>query len=202
MPLQHVLSTLEECDLAQDNTDARQTVATIQHEMQQMANFCANMYDLHESVDLEWKEVHLNDLLRDIRECLIVPFDAQPVHMTLDLDDRLPMVYGQVDALRQMFLGMILRAWNRLAPEQPISLTSYWHAQQHICRIHVHIPAVTLTDEEMAHAFEPFHPATIDSIISGLYISKRIVERHAGHIVMTSTHQQGTRIDVAIPAAL
>jgi signal transduction histidine kinase len=200
-PLQHVLATLEQCTAGEDSTDAIQTITTIQHEMQQIAHFCINMYDLHEPFNLEWKDVHLNDLLRGISEYVITPFESGPVHLQLDLDDRLPMVYGQPDALRQMFLGIILRAWNTLASEQHITLTSYWHAQQRICRIHVHIPAVTLTDEEMAYAFEPFHPTTINSIVSGLYISKRIVERHAGHIVMTSTLQQGTRIDIAMPAA-
>jgi PAS domain S-box-containing protein len=200
-PLQHVLATLEQCTVDQKSAEASQAVATIQHEMQQMAHFCGSMYELHEPFDLDWQEVHLNDLLRDIHECLIAPFDPQPMRLKLDLDDRLPVVSGQADALRQMFLGIILRAWNKLAPEQIITLTSYWHAQQRICRIHVHIPNITLTDDEMAHAFEPFHSATIDSIVSGLYISKRIIERHAGHIVMTSATQQGTRIDIAMPAA-
>jgi K+-sensing histidine kinase KdpD len=200
-PLQHVLDTLERCTDDQQSTDAIQAAASIQQDMQQITSFCISMHDLNESFDLARKEVNLNDLLRGIPKCLIAPFDTQPVRLKLDLDDRLPVVYGQADVLSQMFLGIILRAWNQLAPDQLITLTSYWHAQQRICRVHIHIPAITLTDEEMAHAFEPFHPATIDSIVSGLYISKRIVEGHAGHLVMTSTHQQGTRIDIALPAA-
>ncbi len=131
--------------------------------------------------------------------------DARAMSENLDIEviveGKLP-VLADGGRLRQVVDNLITNAVKH-APGSTVRVSSGW--DEDVAWIEVGDDGPGMTQEQVARAFDPFYQVdSSDNRASGgaglgLYISKRIIEAHGGHIDMWSTEGRGTTVRIEIP---
>jgi two-component system, sporulation sensor kinase E len=142
--------------------------------------------------------------LRELEEFTVQQFTHYGVTIRFALDEEIPLMYAQPDALRQVFLGLLFNAQEAMEQGGEIVVTSRWDKGEQgslspLCRISVQDTGVGMTTEEVTRLFEPFKSKKEQGVGMGLYLSKQIIEQHTGRIEVTSEKGEGTVVDVFLP---
>jgi signal transduction histidine kinase len=126
-------------------------------------------------------------------------------HVVVEVDEDLPPVVADEDRQRQI-LGNLLGNAVKFAPEGGrIAVGLARHGDEvHVC---VHDEGTTLTEDDVARVFEPFHriDRTADGtgVGLGLAIVRTLVEGQGGDIWVDSAEREGdgTRFVYSVPVA-
>ncbi|NTV62259.1 MAG: PAS domain-containing protein, partial [Oscillochloris sp.] len=110
-PLQSALGCLDLCrtDTGIGET-TREYLDLALGELDRMSRTMASLRNLYRPPQISWEQVDLNQLLRQVGQFTQRQLERAHVHMDFDLAERLPPISGQPDALRQVFLNLILNA--------------------------------------------------------------------------------------------
>ncbi len=163
-----------------------------------------NLSHLYQSPKTSWECVDINCLLRELEEFTVQQFTHYGVTIRFELDEEIPLMYAQPDALRQVFLGLLFNAQEAMDQGGEIVVTSRWDKGEQgslspLCRISIQDTGVGMTTEEVMRLFEPFKSKKEQGVGMGLYLSKQIIEQHTGRIEVTSEKHEGTVVDVFLP---
>jgi signal transduction histidine kinase len=170
-------------------------------------------------------------MLREIVESSRALIDAAGMQVEYDLPDGLPPVLGDEPALRRVFQNLVANAVKYGAPGGPASSertgarvegpvpsergrgrVEGWiglRARRVGREVHVTVAdrGIGIAAAEQPHIFEPFYrtpdvvAAQIQGAGLGLSLVKRIVDAHAGRIMVRSAPGAGSEFTVALPAA-
>ncbi|NTV66072.1 MAG: hypothetical protein HGA65_21400, partial [Oscillochloris sp.] len=138
-------------------------------------------------------------LLRQVGQFTQRQLERAHVHMDFDLADRLPPISGQPDALRQVFLNLILNAQEAMPRGGGIHIHTTRKATDRLCLVTIQDSGIGMTADQLAHLFEPFRSMKAQGVGLGLYLSRQIIEQHTGHIEISSQPGRGTSITVQFP---
>jgi two-component system sensor histidine kinase SenX3 len=157
-------------------------------------------------------------MLRDIVESSRALIDAAGMQVEYDLPDGLPPVLGDEPALRRVFQNLVANAVKYGAPGGPASSertgarVEGWiglRARRVGREVHVTVAdrGIGIAAAEQPRIFEPFY-RTPDVVAAqtqgaglGLSLVKRIVDAHAGRIMVRSAPGAGSEFTVVLPAA-
>lgn len=155
------------------------------------------------------KPVNIHKILEEI--LLLEREAAPPRHTFLTLyDPSLPLILGDGDQLKQVFLNLIRNAREaqpkggeilirtRFRSDYSIKLPTHPTPQQAIV-VEVEDHGVGISQENLKHLFTPFHTTKPKGNGLGLPISLKIVEDHNGKIKVFSREGQGTALQVFLP---
>jgi two-component system NtrC family sensor kinase len=109
----------------------------------------------------------------------------------------LPLVQGNADQLRQVFLNLVLNAIE--AMPNGGTLTVRTEAGPSVVLIEIQDTGVGIPDDIRPHLFEPFFTNKPNGTGLGLSISAHIVTQHGGHIDVESAPGQGTTFRLVLP---
>jgi len=114
------------------------------------------------------------------------------------LDDRVPAVRGDVAALEQLFLNLMLNAAGALGPGG----RAWVELDQEPGHIVVAIrdTGTGIEPEMLERVFQPLYTTRSDGTGLGLTIARRIVDQHRGEIEIESEVGEGTTVRVRLPA--
>jgi PAS domain S-box-containing protein len=106
------------------------------------------------------------------------------------------------DRLAQVIGNLLSNAFQHSPPGSTVCLTT--RGDQDGVTIDVHNEGTPIAPDDLARLFEPFERGTDASasgrsIGLGLYISRQIIEAHAGRIEVRSVEAEGTRFTVWLP---
>jgi hypothetical protein len=144
--------------------------------------------------------------LRPILEQTVASFSAaypkQTIQLTCDEESRCA-----VDAVRvrQMLSNLIANAIQHGAERSPIVIASWIEGGQIVIQVHNDGPPITaskiptLFDFSGQRSIESAFVSDLRHLGIGLYITRNIVEAHAGNISVTSTAEEGTTFEVRLP---
>ena len=109
----------------------------------------------------------------------------------------LPLVLGNADQLRQVFLNLILNAID--AMPQGGTLTVRTLAGPSVVVAEIQDTGVGIPNDIRARLFEPFFTNKPNGTGLGLSISAHIVTQHGGQIEVESVAGQGSTFRIALP---
>lgn len=121
------------------------------------------------------------------------------VERHLDQDLSLYLIGGEI---RQVLANLFSNAIDAVDVNGTIVITVRrgMHDGQEIAELAVQDNGSGIADEHLASIFTPFHSTKGDLGNGlGLYISKEIVDRHKGHLIVHSALGQGTTMRVLLP---
>lgn len=168
-------------------------------ELERMARTLENLRNLYRPPQMLWQSVDLNEVLRQVQQFTIRQFARHNVHLRLDLDEALPLIYAQPDVLRQVFLNLILNAQEAMPEGGAIYAISRWLAADHVCQVYIRDTGIGMNAEQLRSLFEPFHSRKAQGAGLGLYLSKQLVEQHGGRVTVQSEQGKGTIFVVQLP---
>lgn len=199
-PLQSAMGCLELCrEQADLGPTPREYLDLALGELDRMSRTMDSLRNLYRPPQLSWERVDLNQILRQVALFTERQLVKARVRLELDLDDALPPIVGQADALRQVFLNLTLNAQEALPNGGLIRVSSERKDTDRMCLITVRDTGVGMSHEQLERLFEPFRSGKAQGVGLGLYLSKQIIDQHTGHIEVASRQGQGTTITVLLP---
>jgi signal transduction histidine kinase len=199
-PLQSAMACLELCREDRDiPTSPREYLTLAIGELERMARTMERLRHLYRPPQLTWEPVDLNQILHQVGQFTRRQLHQARVQLDLDLEDNLPSVVGQADALRQVFLNLILNAQEAMPQGGTVTVSSHRKETDRLCLVTVSDSGVGMSAEQLGHLFEPFRSGKAQGVGLGLYLSRQIIEQHTGHIEVKSQPDQGTKITVLLP---
>jgi signal transduction histidine kinase len=199
-PLQSAMSCLELC--REDRsipTAPREYLDLALGELERMARTMERLRHLYRPPHLTWESVDLNEVLRQVAQFTRRQLHRSHVQLDLVLEADLPLIVGQADALRQVFLNLILNAQEAMPHGGTVRVSSHRKETDRVCQIVVSDSGVGMSADQLAHLFEPFRSGKAQGVGLGLYLSRQIVEQHTGHIEAASHLGVGTIMMVLLP---
>jgi PAS domain S-box-containing protein len=199
-PLQSALGCLELCrESSSLDEQAREYLALALGELDRMARIMASLRNLYRPPQIIWEQVDLNTLLRQVAQFTKHQLKQSQVRLTLSLDTKLPAITGQPDGLRQVFLNLVLNAQQAMAQGGEVTISTERRPTDRLCRVVIRDTGSGMSDEQLLHIFEPFRSTKAQGVGLGLYLSRQIIEQHAGHIAVASRPGEGTSVIVQMP---
>ena len=142
----------------------------------------------------------LNELLQDV-VLFTTRFARQSdVHIEQNLAEDLPLVHGDPDQLKQVFLNLVTNAVQAMeAKGGTITLTT--RASGEYVQVSVADTGPGISPVDAPKVFDPFFTKRAEGTGLGLTIVHRIIDEHEGRIELESS-PDGTVFNVTLPAAL
>jgi len=143
-------------------------------------------------------EVHLSSLLHDIALRYRESLERGQVKLTLDVD---PHIVGNWDEQRieQVFVNLVSNIV-KYAPKTEARIRARLTADSAEIQVEDHGPGIAADNQtRLFDRFERAAPRGVSGLGLGLYIVKRIIDRHGGDIQIQSRLGQGTCFNISLP---
>jgi len=142
----------------------------------------------------------LNSVLEDVVLFTNRFAKQSSVHITFEAGDEVPLVNGDPDQLKQVFLNLVTNAVQAMDDEGgEITISSSGDGDY--VTIAVQDTGPGISPQDLPKVFDPFFTKRAEGTGLGLTIVHRIIDEHDGHIEVEST-PEGTTFNVTLPAAI
>jgi len=131
------------------------------------------------------------------------------IHVTVEVDDPVPLVHGHYDALARALTNVLLNACDACAHGGTIDVRVARAAMHppggngapdiEAVRIVVRDTGAGIPAERIAHVWEPYVTHKAGGTGLGLAITRQTVEAHGGQVALTSVLGQGTEVSFTLP---
>lgn len=204
--------TLARPDAEWDAATARQSLEIIEEEADRLEALINNLLDVSRiqasGLRLDYADVDIEALARKIADAYRTQTSVHRIEV--DFPERLPLIWGDEERLRQVLTNLMSNAI-KYSPEGGVIRVGGW--TQHSSNEHgparvilfVADQGIGIPQDELANIFERFY--RVDSSLRrstmgaglGLFLTKAIVEAHAGQIWARSEPGKGTTFLVELP---
>lgn len=151
----------------------------------------------------EKEELNVNRFIKDIVKKLELSFEAKNQNYKLVLDNKVPSIKVDKDAIEQVILNILSNAIKYTDKNGLISIeTEYTDS---FVTIIISDNGLGIPEEDLLRIFERFYRVEkgrsrdLGGTGLGLAIAKEIVEGHNGYINVISKYNQGTKVEIKLP---
>ena len=137
------------------------------------------------------------DPLRNCLAAMKQQFEEHGINVTVDVAAALPPVALDKDQMEQVFFNLAKNALE--AMKDGTSLDIALGSDDQDVTVSFRDSGVGMTDEQLAHLFEPYRTTKAKGTGLGLMVTQRIVRDHGGTIAVESAPQVGTTFTVRLP---
>lgn len=146
----------------------------------------------------EKTDVDINEVLEDIITITMPKMEQSAIHLDKDLSPSLPAVQGNRDALKQVFLNLILNAIQAMDGwSGRLSIKS--EAKDGGVSVSINDTGSGISPENLKRIFDPFFTTKAEGTGMGLTLVHSIISAHSGKIDIDSTPGKGTTVKVEFP---
>ena len=135
-----------------------------------------------------------------LKSCLAVlrhQMEERRIAVTLDIPAALPPVALDRDQMEQVFFNIVKNALEAMHDEGSLLIEMY--SDDHDVAVSFRDSGEGMSDEQLAHLFEPYRTTKEKGNGLGLMVSERIVRDHGGSISAESKPGEGTVFTVRLP---
>ena len=147
--------------------------------------------------------VDLNEVTSEVLRLLHSELIAHGVTVTTHLAPGLPKVNGDVVALQQVFMNLMINACDAMrlneALERQVTITTSLDGDGAM-RVAIADRGVGLPTDGIERVFEPFFTTKAHGLGLGLVICQSIVAAHGGHLWGTNNADRGATFSFTLPA--
>jgi len=155
------------------------------------------------------ESVDVAELIESVLVLLRRQMEKQNIVLVTDLPDHLPHILGDRDQLQQVFLNLIMNAWQAMPEGGQIKIScmvqengtdSDQSMAKHL-NLQISDTGSGISRDHMQHIFEPFFTTKDvgDGTGLGLAITHRIIEDHNSQIIVDSEEGQGSTFEIRFP---
>ena len=178
---------------------------TIPRELDSWNKMLKNIMDFSRLEKMPMEYFDVNGLLKDTISLAKLRVAQKRIHFDINIAE-MPMIYGNADKIKQVFLNLITNSIDATPAGGTISLEARffeddpaWGAPY--IEIRIADSGDRLVPSDVSRIFEPFYTTKEHGLGLGLTISKEIIKQHKGRIEVISEESQGTSFAVQLPVA-
>ncbi|HSJ57618.1 MAG TPA: ATP-binding protein [Anaerolineae bacterium] len=179
--------------------EQRDYLQVVAHEVERLIEMVGRILDFSRRPKLEMEEVQINDVVGVV----LVLVNKYLQHRYIVLDQRLghdlPSIWGAPDALKQVFLSLVINAAEAMRQGGKLDVVTWCERSGLVCISFVDT-GVGIPAGDLDQVFEPFYTTKEWGSGLGLAVSHNIVRQHGGQIVIESEVGVGTTVTVHLPA--
>jgi PAS domain S-box-containing protein len=159
---------------------------------------------LNMSKPSEWRpvDVDIRGIILDIVQLTEPQRNQQGIRLLLEMGDELPVVSGDPQQLKQVFLNIVMNALQAMPNGGTLSISAERRKEsgREWAAISVADTGYGIPEKDIRRIFEPFYTTRKDGSGLGLFVSYGIVQRHDGDITVESKVGEGSKFTVKLPA--
>jgi signal transduction histidine kinase len=153
---------------------------------------------------LKRERVYIVQLLEEVVELTLPQAKAREIEMEMNLPAFNPLIIGDTDRLRQVFINLINNAIKYNKNAGKIYLLA--NIENNNLHITIQDTGVGIPPDSLPQLFNRFYRVpdtaqTSDGSGLGLFVAHKIVEEHNGQINVTSTLGKGSTFTIVLPIA-
>lgn len=150
--------------------------------------------------------VDLNTVVKKVVTLLTAAPEAKGVDIRVRVDDLLPQVAADPDAMIQVFLNLGLNALQAMPEGGALEILTTRRRRSRLgygqfAEVRLRDSGVGIAADRLKKLFIPFYTTKSRGTGLGLAIAQRIVSQHGGTIEVRSTPGEGSTFSVFLPAA-
>jgi signal transduction histidine kinase len=170
----------------------------VRDEIRRLEHILQDFLQFARPLNLTVKPLALGPLLQKV--VAFISTDAERRRVTLEADlTRADSVSGDADQLRQVFMNLLLNAFDAVGEggRVKLSVESAFTSME----VHVDDDGPGVPAEHLARVFEPFFTTKVKGSGLGLPITHAIVSQHGGTVTASRSPLGGARFTVSLPRA-
>jgi len=172
---------------------------TISSRNQALAAFIGSYRQLSRLPQPEKEEVHVADLLKELKELYEVPCREKGISCAFNSGPEKLSIMVDEAQLKQVFINLVKNATEAMLDvKEPLIRVSVKRIL-HQVSIEVHNNGPAIPDDVMEKIFVPFYSTKPEGSGIGLSLSRQIVRMHNGQILVESEEGKGTIFKVMLP---
>ena len=177
----------------------------IQHSGQRIVNLVTGFLDASKAeagkLEIANRPVSLNSLLKEVAQQQESDLEKKRLTLELNLDEKLPDIYGDEAQLDRVFWNLIGNAVKFTSTGGKVTVSSR-RDDKHVC-VAIKDTGIGIPRDELPLLFSQFRrlkgSSKIEGTGLGLFIVKTIIEAHKGTVQAESVDGQGSTFTVRIP---
>ena len=150
---------------------------------------------------VELGRVSLEEVISECIEGFNLQLEQHRIELDVDLDSNLPVVNGNAASLRQVLNSLIANAIEAMPQGGHLEVSVSHDANHEQVRICVADSGHGLPTGQVDKVFQPFVTTKGTGIGVGLYLARRIIDRHQGTLELSRPARGGTLATICIPVA-
>lgn len=122
------------------------------------------------------------------------------IEIVCEPHSKIPLFYGNIHEIREVFLGLILNAVQAIAnPPGKITCEIHYAARENSIEIWISDTGVGISKEQQELIFNPFYTSRKDGLGLGLFVTQQIIHRYGGTIRIESRMGEGSLFLIQLP---
>ncbi len=195
-PLQSIILHL---DSLKDHVDdeGRRELGFVADGFNRIAGIVAGLISVKKGSEQK-RDLDLNTLLRSAYKLIAHLIDMKGINVRWNLDEKLPLFCGDGAKLQQVFINVMLNAYDSMERGGELEIASSPGG----CHLTVEIndTGCGIETESLPYIFEPFFRTKEKSGAGlGLFVSHSVIAEHGGKIEVQSARGLGTKVKILLP---
>ena len=187
---------LLESEFSQDDS-RREPLGIIQKEIDRLEGIIGNLLDFARPTKPKAVEVEVEKVIDDCYQLVKNQLRKQGINYSKSVAEKLPLVIGDPDQLKQVFINIITNAIQALTPGGQLRI-SLDHREEALV-VAFEDTGAGISADRLQDIFNPFMTTKEDGTGLGLSMAQRIVEEHGGKIEVQSSPGEGSTFYVYLP---
>ena len=147
----------------------------------------------------------VNDVIANTLSLQVYEFQANNIEFQAFYEEGLPLVYGDVSQIQQVFINIILNAYHAMVKGHGRGVLKVKTEKYNdVINIIFENNGPTIPEEIFNKLFDPFFTTKEvgEGTGLGLYVSHKIIMEHAGKIYAENVEDKGVRFTITLPYVL
>jgi len=187
-----LMQTIKHKGQAPSNRD----IEIIEGEIDRIDNIVKAFLAFARPEKVEKTDVNINDVLEEVITITRPKMERYSIHLQQSLSP-LPLINGNHDALKQVFLNIVLNAIQAMDRGGMLYVETSVNGK--FLSVVIRDTGVGIPEKDLKKVFNPFFTTKEDGTGMGLAIAHNIVNDHAGRIDIASAPGKGTTVKVVFP---
>lgn len=181
--------------------EIRSSLELIESESRRCGEIVRNLLMFARAAPMNLEYAQLNQVADRCLRLVAHQLELANVQLEKDLHPDLPLVYCDASQVEQVLLALVMNAIEAMPHGGVLTVRSSMDAAAGTVSLQVRDDGIGIPRENFPRLFEPFFTTKEGSHGSGLglAVAKGIVERHGGHMEVTSEVGRGTTFIVTLP---
>ena len=186
-------------DRANMNEQVEEVLKTIVKQTKRAADITRKLLMFSQSSGSPKEPLRLEQILEDTIALVSYQTSLDGIEISKSVGGNIPVFYGNVHELREVFLNLILNAVQSIGSRGRIHIEMNFQAKDEIIEIQISDTGQGIEESHFDKLFNPFFTTRHDAVGLGLFVTKQIAHRYGGSIRVESRKGFGSLFILRFP---